>query len=44
MEKVKYRYLALSDQEKHLLQPLPEVPPDPEQLLSPETGDVTIPA
>jgi SagB-type dehydrogenase family enzyme len=31
MEKTKYRYLTTSDQEKHLLQPPLEVPPDPKK-------------
>jgi SagB-type dehydrogenase family enzyme len=40
-EKTKYRYLTPSDQEKHLLQPPLELPPDPEKpifgLPKPET-------
>jgi len=44
MEKTKYRYLTLSDQEKHLLQPPLEVPPDPGKpvfnLPKPETIQV----
>jgi SagB-type dehydrogenase family enzyme len=45
MEKTKYRYLTPTDQEKHLLQPPLEVPPDPEKpvisLPKPET--ITVP-
>jgi SagB-type dehydrogenase family enzyme len=45
MEKTKYPYLTPSDQEKHLIQPPLEVPPDPEKpfisLPKPET--ITVP-
>lgn len=41
MERTKYRYLTSSDQEKHILQPPLEVPPDPDKpitdLPKPET-------
>ncbi len=44
MEKTKYRYLTRSDQEKHLLQPPLELPPDPGKpvfsLPKPDTIDV----
>jgi hypothetical protein len=46
MEKTKYQYLSPSDQEKHLPQPLLEVPPDPEKpvfdLPEPSTIDVPL--
>ena len=45
MEKTKYRYLSTPDQEKHLPQPLLEIPPDPGKLIIdlPEPESIIIP-